>query len=270
MVYLGIEIVLNGLFVFPHLRLILGGEPLEGVEIAIVVGRVEAEVAPAVIPRAILEGFVASPEGVHYLISLLALSEVHSCTVNRGERIELDRGMLANVVDLDEKRGEPDGVRISISADEVEVTLSVKDVRALIFLVNTDAVGVLKKNYVSTVMYHFVSHIIDSRGGIMAVFLTAVIDYRNVICVLLCLANILHCEVGIVGIASASVGECVRILVLGNVYNAEFLSLSEIYVVNFTRVLIVFANARVRKPCVLKCLESITVSIGAIVKKVPK
>ena len=75
--------------------------------------------------------------------------------------------------------------------NKIEVTLTVYDVSALKLLVATDTVAVLTKYNICSAEHHFVCEIIESRRGITAILLTAVVNTDKVVAIFLCFSYIL-------------------------------------------------------------------------------
>ena len=170
-----------------------------------IIRRIKTEIAPAVNPCAVLHLLVTRFKGVHYLLCFIALGKIH-LVGKLGDGIELDFRMLANIFYLYENSIVPDVIKERF-AKEIEITLTLNDMCAFKIFITADAVGMLKQHHVRSVIHHLVSHLNDSRRGVTAVFLTAVINNCYVIGIFLCLSYIVHRKVRIVGIAAASVGQ---------------------------------------------------------------
>ena len=246
--------------------LLIGFAGVDDLVVVVCVFGVGAEGVPAVAPLTVLKLLVALIEAVHNILSLIALSKVASALVTY-YGVELNLNSVFDIK-LYEKSGVPKRISLGkLGIYEVEVTLAVYDVTALILLVAAYAVAMLGEDDVCAVVNHSAAKVAESGGGVLAVLLTTVIKDDEVIALLASLSDIYHSVEGVEGVCTYPVGESVGVLVLANVDNANLLAL-KLEEIGLSGVLVVLTDTGVRQSRLIKSLHGVTQTLNTKVKYV--
>ena len=103
--------------------------------------------------------------------------------------------------------------------------------------------------------------------GVTAVFFAAVINGDHDLGVFLGLSDVMHRQIGVVGVCAEAIRQGIRIFVLAYVDDSKLFAVL-LEVVDLARIGIVFANTGIGKPDTLKVCHGVTHTLDAEIKGV--